>query len=472
MAPKAAAKDEKKKVEVYKPRLSPEDHARKLELDKKLKELPHLKQPDRAAFDEKVEKINADISKFQAQLQEFNNKINAKTGGKDEFYTQKEALWAKVKAQQDVIDKYMERKEEIFQAIKSKQDKGREARSELNTMKKKIGFESEEQIDARIAEIEYEMYTSSMNLKKEKDLMKEIAALKQTKPMVSQYAKLEMGAGTLNATDVGPLKAQQQAVMEAINVARDAKRAASAEYGALMDARKKIMLDMPELFEERDTLNKSIGDMIRKRNAMRDEFRQTEREYNNSLYEQRQIRQEKSKLERQERQLEYDEHQKERKKERLEDMAQDVPFQAEIQLIEQTMAYLNSLLPKKAEEKVKEEKAVDFNNPSGSMVMMSKKERDSEMFFAPTKKKNLKQSRSGGDKKRIQHLLGSLQLFEQLKVKAPYSVDDVPPILEDLEGKMGEWKGKQEKAVVERKAKLEALERGEVEEEETAAAAE
>merc|ERR1712139_763802 len=99
---------------------------------------------------------------------------------------------------------------------------------------------------------------------------------------------------------------------------------------------------MPELFEERTKLQNSIQEKINERNGIRDEFRTKEQEFNKYMNEIRKIRAEKAAEARQERQAEMDERRKQRQVEQLDEQ----PHVAEITLIEQTISWCNSIMPK------------------------------------------------------------------------------------------------------------------------------
>merc|ERR1719181_58117 len=171
----------------------------------------------------------------------------------------------------------------LMGGIQAKQKESRDKRQELNDMKKKLGFDSEEEIEKKIREIEVEMMTGSMTLKKEKELMAKMTELRKSKPMVSKYQQMEN-----NITDL-----QKQ-----LSELRDAKKLQSQAYSKLMEARQKVMGDVPGLFEEREKINASIREKIQERNAERDEFRKQERAFNDYLGKVRELRGKRAKLER------------------------------------------------------------------------------------------------------------------------------------------------------------------------------
>jgi len=69
--------------------------------------------------------------------------------------------------------------------------------------------------------------------------------------------------------------------------------------------------------------------------------------------------------------------------------------------------------------------------------MSTKADRDEEYYYAPTAKgKKGKSKKSGGEagaKKPIKHNAETFRLFDQLKLDAPITTEDIPPLLEKLE---------------------------------------
>merc|ERR1719387_2559325 len=234
-------------------------------------------------------------------------------------------------------------------------------KDQLSKMKGSLGFKSEAEIDKRIADIEFNMWTTSISLKEEKKLLDEIKELKRSKPKVSKLKGMEAEMeGKKPGANTESLREEIQKQSGDIKEAKEQKRLISAEYAKLNEERQKQMSDMPELFEERQKLQTSIQEKINKRNELRDEFREKEKAYNAYMNEIRKIRAEKAAESRIERQAEMDERRKQRQVEQLDEQ----PHVAEITLLEQTIAWCKSVLPK--EEKKEDDtktKDTQYNNP-------------------------------------------------------------------------------------------------------------
>merc|ERR1712060_846539 len=86
----------------------------------------------------------------------------------------------------------------INKAVGDKKKESADMRTQLNKMKKSIGYTDEAEIDERIASIEFKLWTDSLTLKDEKKLLAEIQELKRNKPKVSQVHKMEDSLNTFD----------------------------------------------------------------------------------------------------------------------------------------------------------------------------------------------------------------------------------------------------------------------------------
>merc|ERR1712187_203106 len=111
------------------------------------------------------------------------------------------------------------------------------------------------------------------------------------------------------------------------------------------------------------------------------------------------------------------------------------------------MKFCKSLLPQDSASQKEEKKETVYNNKEGEMVLLKKDLREEEFFFAPTKKgKAAKKGKSGGEqdtsKKPIKHNAETFKLFDSLKLDAPITVADIPPLLEKLNEQMEMYQAK------------------------------
>merc|ERR1739848_860370 len=125
-----------------------------------------------------------------------------------------------------------------------------------------------------------------------------------------------------------------------------------------------------------------------------------------------------------------------------------------------TIKFCKSLTGGKSEEKKEEKKDIEHKNMDGLQVLGKKDERD-EFWFEPTKGKKNKGSKpkgkEAGTAKPIKHNAVTFKLFDELKLDAPITLDDIPPTLEKLEAELVKYEAKVadwEKNKEERKAKI------------------
>jgi len=381
------------------------------------------------------------IEKLQAEQQALNKKISERSGGKDEYQSKR----AELKAQQDhwsaKMDDVKKRKEAITGKIEEDKQAGIQAKQDLQKMKKSIGYGSEAEIDDRIATIEFKLWTTSPSLKEEKAYVKELQELKKSRPKVAQVKTME---ASLQSGDRGlGAKATVKELNEENAMYFAEKKKISEQLKELNEERAKVTGDMGDLIKQREEFSTKIQAKIKERNDIRGEKREAETAYRAYQAEIRKIKQERAAEERKERQKEYELRQLERKAEKLDEQ----PHVAEITLIEQSIKFCKDLLPKAAEDKKEEKKVVDAPVKDGEMLLLKKEDREEEFYFAPTKTKASKSKNKGSKSegsggKAIKHNAETFQLFDKLKLDAPITTDDIPPLLEKLEEQLTSYQEK------------------------------
>jgi len=432
MAPKAKAAGDapkkEKKVEKSEPREPrPEDL------------IPKVEKPDEKVYEERQAAVTAEIDKLAAKQKELGAKIAERTGGKDEYQTQRAALRAELDTWQAKIDEIKAAKDKMAGAVADKRQEGLNQKQELSKMRKAVGYTSVEEMDKRMADIEYQMQTSSMPLREEKKLVAELQALKKDRPKIAQIHGL---AAKIDGADKGEgIRADMKMLSEQMGAMIEEKKKVSEKLKALSESRQNATGDLGEIFTQREELSTKIKDLMAKRNEIRAEKREKDNEFRAYQAEVRKVRQEQAAKEREERQKQAKIRDKVRKAEQL-----DVqPHTQEITLINQTIAFCKSFTDNKTEEK-KEEKKEIAHNLDGVELLSKKEERADEYYFVPTAKKK---SKSKGAKtsdstssKPIKHNAETFNLFAQLKLDAPISTADIPAVLEKLEAQLADYQAK------------------------------
>jgi len=430
MPPKAA--DPKAKAKAA-PKKKPEKKAEEEE------DSNRVPAPDRASHDAELAKIQEVIDGFQKKQATLAQRIAERSGGKEEFFAKKAELRAQLDEFSSKINALMDQKAGIQKLVGDKRAEGQEMKESLNKMKKTIGYATEKEIDDRIASIEFKMWTDTNSLKAEKEMLKEIAELKKNRPKVSQVGKME--DSLKNRDDGGNHRQSIAQINEECALYRDGKRKVQEQMTALMDERKDQLGDLPKIIEERDAIGKQIAEKVKERNELRDAFRQKEREFNQYIAEQRKVRAEKAAEERSARQAEYNKTRRMREAEKLDEQ----PHLQEMTLIEQTMLFCKSLTQTKEAEEKKEQREIQHDLKDGMEVLARKEDRE-EFYFVPTAKKKGKSKnkggKEGGSSRPIKHNAETFRLFDQLKLDAPITTDDVPATLEKLQAQLDMYKEK------------------------------
>merc|ERR1712039_499134 len=102
-----------------------------------------------------MDAIQVDIDKLNTEIEAMKKKINDCSGGKDEYNTKRAELRAQLDHWSAKMDDASKRKESITGKRQEDKEASIQAKNDLKKMKKSIGYESEGQIDDRIASIEF-----------------------------------------------------------------------------------------------------------------------------------------------------------------------------------------------------------------------------------------------------------------------------------------------------------------------------
>merc|ERR1719324_783108 len=78
------------------------------------------------------------------------------------------------------------------------------------------------------------------------------------------------------------------------------------------------------------------------------------------------------------------------------------------------------------------------------MILLKKDDREEEFYFAATKKKSQKGKKKDDSSKgkAIKHDAATFKLFDQLKLDAPLSTDEIPDLIGKLEGQLEDYNEK------------------------------
>jgi uncharacterized coiled-coil DUF342 family protein len=406
---------------------------------------------DRKFYEQKIDELDSEIKELKKKTEALSKEISSKSEGKDNFIAQKEVIKSSLDAAQNKLNELEKKRNNIQEQIKKIQQADKDSRTEMQKMQKDIGFQSEEQIDRQIADIEYQMHTESLTLKREKELILKLSQLKQVKPQLNKLLKMKdsQTSGTTGET-VGSLKIQLAEIQKQLAVAKDERQKHAAAMSKLLESRKKSMSGVSHIFDEREKLQNEIKKKVAAIKALKEERSEKIKAFNEYIASQKEARAERDKAEKAAKDAEREVRRRET------DLEKDklTPFQQELDLIENMVMYCQKLQPVSAPTGPATKAPVAALE--GTDVLVSKKEREEVFFVAPTKKSGSKKESSSGNvssDKPLTHSLETLGLFAEIKVTPPTSIKDIPSVIENLNKKTEEFKVKQVKETEERKTK-------------------
>jgi len=400
-----------------------------------------LVQPDKAKYNKEIADKNAEIERLQRDMQTVQKKLQEKNQDKDGFYEKKKHLANRMLVYGEQIKKLNDQRKELKTQLFGKVENKKTLKNNLKSAQKSITFQSEEELEAKIKAIEFEMFTGTLSLQEEKRKVQEIQQLKKQKPKINatreKVEALEQKQTELSEdTGIKELEDQIATVNQKVEDVWKAKEVVKKEYLALTQDRAK-QNETSELDAEKTKLKDQISALIKSRNDLRKQLQEEEVAFRKAKQEEARASQERRHAANQERK-EMDEKKKfEREEENL--MVQ--PHLAEVALLEQTITFCKALLPKeKGEEVVQKDTA--FNNPEGYAVLKNKNDRDEEFYMASSKKKGLAKKNKAVPSTTIKHDAWTFQQFAALGMKAPNTSKEIPETLGQLQEKLDNYKEK------------------------------
>jgi len=391
-----------------------------------------LAKPDKAGFENKLQKLQDNLDRYSARINEIKALIERKresrkavSAGSSMTKSRMAELNAAFKARMDERNAV---RDELLAADAARERLREEARS----MRDGLSYTRIEDIDAEIQRLEGSIAHTTMALAEEKKLMTRIKDLSKSRDIVKSYhehnAKISEEEGyrkviidRIRAKDmeIDTIKAEQVELRRMLEGFRAKEDAETADIPSLQAERSKCF----ELIKEfRETMRASRVEF----KGLEDEYYQREREYRAQQREEQKRAYQEREAERK-RRAEY-------RKKMEEENAVD-PFTDEIVMCEQLVAYL-SKWSQPMNGTTQEEKAVEeASNGVQGLTLIGKKKSDEEVFFVGGKgKKNKKGKGSAEAKKpeRLIHGMDSLASFQKVGLVPPQTTADVAASVEDL----------------------------------------
>ncbi|KAK6590991.1 nuclear segregation [Cryptosporidium xiaoi] len=403
------------------------------------KSIPAVPVPDEKTYKETTESIRQVLNEWNNKIRTLTKMINDRSVGREAFDRKRGEFQAKLDEYQRCIDKLEEERKQYMAKIDEKSREGREMKANLQNLKKSVGYKSEEEIEAKIKEIEYQLVTSTLTLKEEKKLLTVISQLKQNRPIVGRFAHMDANASSFEETSIIPLRAKISSIIEELNKYRKQKKEVYDKLKALTLERQKVLEPLRSLYDERSAMQSKAEEQHAKLRQVREEYDKEMKlflEYQSKL---RALRSERVKEEKALRDL-Y------RQRDDLNialEQEDDPPITTEMHLVQQSLIYIQKMMESHGlcdKEKKDDEQQKELTANAGSVikgqekdesVLLPKNQRNEEYIIPPKggKKNKKKQTSGAGSATHNKSLVvdfATISTFEKVDLDVPMTIDDLP----------------------------------------------
>lgn len=426
--------------------------------DSKKTEKPKSVKPEKPSDterDAKLDEFKAQIEEVKKKQSALKEKIDKAQSGKEEYQEERTKMWDALKKIDDERKTLKEQKDMLLTNLRANGQEKKELRDMERDTDKNW---NEDMLKKRIQELEYQLQTSTMSLKDEKQKMADIKSLKKKLPeaakkaaaLESLRAKNEAAQATIEGVN---LEEQLSKVKEEITRLMGEHQDQYKKIQDHQDKRSNKMAGSKDLIDQRKALSDQIQEINSKRDTVWDEYKEKSKEFNNWEKAERMERRKKQDEQWQAQQAMYDAQRAEH------ELEQPSPFLDEIYALDQAVQFCKELLPKEQEEADgAEKKDLTLAGVEGAQVLMKKSDREAFFTVLP-KKKQLKKKGAAGEGKTktqaVKHTSDTLQSFASVKLPPPMNLADVATTLAKLTEKLGEVNAKTAEWEADRKKKIE-----------------
>lgn len=396
-----------------------------------LKEPQRISKPVRDRVLEAEAEIKTGISALDTKIAAITKKTKAESdarSGQNDGAGQARSEMKRLKQAKEVL---MRERQEIYSSRESAKANLDAKMNERRDLKAQTKFKSVDEIDKRIAELDQLQHTTSMPLKEEKKILKEIDELKKSKKLVAQFSAVG------NSIDDQRRSAEDyQSQIAAKNAQLDSIKKEMDVHGEVLSKinDKKKDSAIPGLLKEKDALRAEKKIKQDEIQALWDEFKGMNQKWKDNQNEWKSYKLARDKAfdaERQRRREEY-------KAAREAELAAKTPYEEEMALCDYLVNYLTTSFLGKEKEvaEVKEVKS-SYDGFEGAVLSKKKSDDDDYLNLGGSKKKGKKGKgkKSGASAKKIVLAIDTIETFSLLKMQPPANVEAVPAIVESLKAK-------------------------------------
>merc|ERR1711920_404118 len=144
---------------------------------------------------------------------------------------------------------------------------------ELNKMKKSMAYGTVDEIEKRIATVEFKMWTESLSLKEEKAYQAEVKDLKKQKSKLAELDQLKGKVEGMKQVGGGDLREKSKALAEMMQTLYQKKTTIQERRKKMMEEHRAEMGDIGGDKEKRGKIQEKIQVLIKERSELKEAFR-------------------------------------------------------------------------------------------------------------------------------------------------------------------------------------------------------
>ncbi|KAJ7591017.1 hypothetical protein C8J56DRAFT_1024726 [Mycena floridula] len=426
-------------------------------------------KPDKKAYDEKQDKIKADIEALNKKLSAVRDKISLTTKSSP-AKEKRTALKAEMDSLRGQQSGFKASQSDIHTKIKTLNEGIVKKIKDLQSSKSKMPYKNVAEVDAHIKNLEKQVESGSMKLAEEKRALQEISLCKRNRRAVESF-EADQKAIDADRESLDSLKKQlddpeYQAVQGRYTQLK-------AEMDALTKEEQEAYEGRSELFKQRDDIQQQINDLYAEKRDASQKYKEANDRYWTKIHEERAKRAERYAAQRAATEAQ-------KKQERAEELLETAKVPAFLFDIEDCQTLIDHFLGKtKGEITLKKlapptDKEVpgvaklDIRKvesaPQEGLVTRKKKGEDEESYFVGGKGKG--KGRKGVEKtngtaeassaSQLNVPFSTLSALLALSIPPPVSQADVPRVVADLTKKKDWFVANQARVSAENLAKAEA----------------
>mmetsp|Transcript_14335 Transcript_14335/g.47903 ORF Transcript_14335/g.47903 Transcript_14335/m.47903 type:complete len:516 (-) Transcript_14335:203-1750(-) len=392
-------------------------------------------RPDKAEFEKAVLQLNDEVAVYNQQLAALDVKIGeAKSDGGGQSDELKEAR-AAMKVLRDRKDVVMRDRAEVAALQKAAKASLEVKISANKSLRSELKFSSAEEIEKKIMELEKKQSTTSMSLKDEKILLKDIETLKTSKKSVQLLTNNNdsISSERKATSTISEQLTSKNAELDILKKSMDAAKATLESLNSENSERRAVL---PALFKEKDALRKDKLAKVETIKALRNDFRALEKKFYDHQREKFRQQKEAREAEGSARKAEIDAKKAEIEAEEL----KRVPYTEEQELCKFLVQHLEKAYVAAAKADAVEEApvAVEFEGLTLAGKRGGKDDVDDYISLnAQSGKKKGRGKKKGGLKvqEKINLVPETMEIFGLLSLEPPLTVSAVPDTVVALKAK-------------------------------------